>query len=66
MVKVGDRVSLFFDMRKKGTVKKLVPTKVVTNQWYTSPTEGATWRVLINFDDGSEGIFPVTEVMRLD
>ena len=64
MVKVGDKVSLFNDIGKVGTVQKLVPVKMKT--WFVGGSSGNTWRVLVLWDDGTQQEYPVSEIMRVD
>jgi len=64
MTKTGDRVSLFHDIGKKGTVTKMIPIKVQT--YFTHGSAGNTWALVIKWDDGTETTEKLTDVMRID
>ena len=64
MVKVGDRVSLFQDIGKQGVVQRLISVKM--KKWFVGGSAGNTWRVAILWEDGTQGEYPVTEVMRVE
>ena len=64
MVKVGDRVSLFSNIGKIGTVKELKSIKM--KRWFVGGSAGNTWRIVILWDDNTLGEYPVGEVMRVD
>ena len=64
MVKKGDRVSLFQDIGKLGIVEKLISVKM--DKWFVGGSAGTTWRIVVIWDDGSTGEYPVGEIMRVD
>ena len=64
MVKVGDKVSLFQDIGKEGVVQEMKSVKL--NKWFVGGSAGNTWRVLILWNDGTRGEYPITEVMRVE
>lgn len=63
MIKPGDRVTLFNDMRRNATVVSLKKEK--SNVWYVGGTSGTKTFVLIEFDDGERATFPLNDVMPL-
>ena len=64
MIKPGNRVSLFHDIGRKGTVQKLVPVKIKTS--FTDGTAGNSWAIVIIWDDGSQSVEKIADVMRID
>lgn len=65
MIRVGDKVALFFDMSKKGTVTKLHLQE--SNQWMIGGTMSAIFLATVKLDDdGSEIEFRADQLMRLD
>ena len=64
MVKVGNRVSLFHNIGKEGSVVGM--RKIPTKTWHTSVTASHTWRILIQWNDGTRSEEAVGDVMRLD
>ncbi len=64
MIKTGNRVSLFHNIGKEGYVKQRIRTKVKTS--FTGGTAGNTWKLLIEWDDGTETIENIDDVMRID
>jgi hypothetical protein len=64
MIKSGDRVSLFHNIGKQGRV--VGHRKVPTKTWFTNGSASHTWRILIEWDDGSRSEEAIGDVMRLD
>tara|TARA_Y100001970_G_C13481138_1_gene484415 strand:- start:49 stop:243 length:195 start_codon:yes stop_codon:yes gene_type:complete len=64
MTKIGDRVSLFHDIGKTGTVVQLVPVKVKT--YFTHGSATNTWAIVIKWDDGTQTQEKLSDVMRID
>tara|TARA_B100000214_G_scaffold64900_1_gene42883 strand:+ start:222 stop:419 length:198 start_codon:yes stop_codon:yes gene_type:complete len=63
MIKPGDRVTLFSDMRKKATVVSLIREK--SQSWYVGGTSDLKTRVHIRFDDGEEVTIPLDYLLPL-
>lgn len=64
MIKSGDKVSLFHNIGKIGKVVGLIPIKSKT--WYTNGSASHSWRILIQWNDGSRTEEAIGDVMRLD
>ena len=67
MIKMGNRVSLFQNMGKEGTVvgfKKTQNTR--RNQWSTIPQSNWSNNIVIQWDDGTVTEHLPEEVMRID
>jgi hypothetical protein len=64
MIKVGNRVSLFHNIGKEGHVIKRVRTKIKTS--FEGGTAGNGWKLLIVWDDGTETLENIDDVMRID
>ena len=64
MIKVGDKVSLFHNIGKEGQVVNVIPVKP-GKRVYAVPTMN-TWRIAIEWNDGSSSIEKVADVMRID
>jgi len=64
MVKIGNKVSLFHNIGKEGTVVNLIPVKIKTS--FTDGTSTNSWRVVIDWKDGSRSVESVADVMRID
>ncbi len=64
MIKIGNRVSLFHNIGKEGNVIGLKPVKINTS--FTNGTATNSWKVLIKWDDGTETLEKVSDVMRID
>lgn len=67
MIKMGNRVSLFNNMGKEGTVvgfKKTQNTR--RNQWSTIPQSNWSNNIVIQWDDGTVTEHLPEEVMRID
>ena len=64
MILPGNRVSLFHNIGKEGTVSALKPIKIKTS--FTEGTAGNSWAVVIRWDDGSQSIEKISDVMRID
>ena len=64
MIKNGDRVSLFHNIGKEGVVigRKAVKSTV----WHTGGSTSNTWRILIQWNDGTQSEEAIGDVMRLD
>ena len=63
MIKPGDRVTLFSDMRKSATVISL--TREKAKVWYVGGTSDLKTEAHIRFDDGEEATLPVNLLMPL-
>lgn len=64
MIKVGNRVSLFDNIGKEGVVIGRKPVKTTT--WHTGGSSGSTWRLIIRWDDGTQTVEKIGDVMRID
>ena len=64
MIKVGDKVSLFHNIGKEGKVINVIPIKA-GKRHYAVPVMN-TWRIAIEWKDGSSSIENITDVMRID
>ena len=64
MIKNGDKVSLFHNIGKVGRVIGRVPVKSKT--WHTGGSTSHSWRILIEWNDGSRTEESIGDVMRLD
>ena len=64
MIKSGDRVSLFHNIGKEGQVVGM--RKVPTKTWFTNGSASHTWRILIEWNDGTRSEEAIGDVMRLD
>ena len=64
MVKVGNKVSLFHNIGKEGVVIDLVPV-VRPKREYAVPVSN-TWRLLIEWSDGTRSEEAISDVMRID
>ena len=64
MIKDGDRVSLFHNIGKEGIVigRKAVKSTV----WHTGGSTSNTWRILIQWNDGTQSEEAIGDVMRLE
>jgi hypothetical protein len=63
MIKPGDRVTLFSDMRVKATVISLKREK--PQAWFVGGTSDLKTEAHIKFDDGQEVILPINLLMPL-
>jgi hypothetical protein len=63
MIKPGDRVTLFSDMRVKATVLSLSREKPQT--WLVGGTSDLKTEALIRFDDGQEATLSIDLLMPL-
>ena len=64
MVKVGNKVSLFSNMGKEGIVIGLVPVSLPKRE-YAVPVSN-TWKLLIEWNDGTKTEEAISDVMRVD
>ena len=64
MFRVGDRVTLFFNMGKTGTIVKIREQKSKT--WLAGGPAGHRLVAEIKFDDKSMLSYPVSELMLMD
>tara|TARA_B100000424_G_C22814452_1_gene436005 strand:- start:30 stop:224 length:195 start_codon:yes stop_codon:yes gene_type:complete len=64
MIKNGDKVSLFHNIGKEGIVigRKAVKSTV----WHTGGSTSNTWRILIQWNDGTQSEEAIGDVMRID
>ena len=63
MIKPGDRVTLFSDMRVKATVISLKREK--PQSWFVGGTSDLQTEAHIKFDDGQEAVLPINLLMPL-
>ena len=63
MIKPGDRVTLFSDMRVKATVLSLARQK--PEAWFVGGTSDLKTEALIRFDDGQETTLSIDLLMPL-
>ena len=64
MIKVGNRVSLFHNIGKEGNVIGLRPVRINTS--FTGGTATNSWRIIVKWDDNSETIENISDIMRID
>ena len=64
MVKVGNRVAMIYNMGKEGTVIDLIPIHLPKREYAVPVTN--TWKLLIEWKDGSRTEEDVADVMRID
>ena len=63
MIKPGDRVTLFSDMRRNATVVELKRKK--SNSWFVGGTSDLKIEAKVEFDDGEVAVFPMNQLMPL-
>ena len=63
MIKPGDRVTLFSDMRVKGTVVSLERSK--SQQWLVGGAADVKTSAKVKFDDGNEVVLSIDLLMPL-
>jgi hypothetical protein len=63
MIKPGDRVTLFSDMRVKAVVVSLKREK--PKAWFVGGTSDVQTKAHLRFDDGQEAWLPINLVMPL-
>ena len=64
MIKVGNRVSLFHNIGKTGTVVGLKPVRINTS--FTGGTATNSWIIIVNWDDKTQTQEKISDVMRID
>mgnify|MGYP001278891704 FL=1 len=64
MIKVGNRVSLFHNIGKEGSVIGMKPIRINTS--FTSGSATNSWKIIVKWDDGSESMENISDVMRID
>jgi len=64
MLKVGDRVSLFFNMGKKGIILSLHEIK--NNTWLVGGAASSSLDARVQFDDGTIVEYPTSELMPIN
>ena len=64
MIKVGDKVSLFHNIGREGVVVNVIPVKPGKRE-YAVPVMN-TWRIAVQWKDGSSSVESITDVMRID
>lgn len=64
MIKIGNRVSLFHNIGKEGNVVGLNPISIKTS--FTGGTSTNSWRVVVKWDDGTQTLENISDVMRID
>jgi len=67
MIKMGNRVSLFDNMGKTGTVVGFKKEKArLRTEWSTLPQSNWSNNIVIQWDDGSVSEHLPEEIMRID
>ena len=66
MIKQGNRVSLFLNIGKEGTVVGFARNPVKNTHWSTIPEASSQLLALVQWDDGTAGKYPISELMRID
>ena len=66
MIKMGNRVSLFANMGKEGTVVGFKKNPIKNKYWSSIPEASSQMLIVIQWDDGVVETYPVGEVMRID
>jgi hypothetical protein len=64
LIKVGNRVSLFHNIGKTGTVVGLKPISIKTS--FTGGTATNSWLIVVNWDDKTRTEEKISDVMRID
>lgn len=64
MIKVGNKVSLFHNIGKEGTVIGVKPVQLPKRQ-YAVPVSN-TWKLVIEWKDGTRTVENIADVMRID
>ena len=64
MIKVGDKVSLFHNIGREGVVVNVIAVKPKKIE-YAVPVMN-TWRIAVQWKDGSSSVENITDVMRID
>ena len=64
MIKDGDKVSLFHNIGKVGVV--VGRRAIKSTLWHTGGSSSHTWRILIQWDDGTRTEEKIGDVMRLE
>jgi len=64
MIKIGNRVSLFNNMGKEGLVVDLKSIRIT--EYFTGGSGTNSWRIVVQWDDGSKSVEKISDVMRID
>ena len=64
MIKVGNRVSLFNNIGREGMVIDLKSIKIT--EYFTGGSGTNSWRVVVKWDDGTQSVEKIGDVMRID
>ena len=64
MIKVGNKVSLFHNIGKEGTVIGVQPVQLPKRE-YAVPVSN-TWKLVIEWADGTRTVEKISDVMRID
>ena len=64
MIKIGNKVSLFDNIGREGVVIKLIPVQAGKRK-YAVPVSNS-WKLLIEWNDGTRSQERITDVMRID
>ena len=64
MIKIGNRVSLFHNIGKEGSCVGLLPVRIKTS--FTQGTATNSWRVVVQWDDGTQTTENISDIMRID
>ena len=64
MIKIGNRVSLFNNMGKEGLVVDLRSVRIT--EYFTGGSGTNSWRIVVQWDDGSKTVEKISDVMRID
>lgn len=67
MIKMGNRVSLFDNMGKEGTVVGFKKEKTRNRKvWSTLPQANWSNNIVVQWDDGTTSVHLPSEIMRID
>jgi len=64
MIKVGNKVSLFHNIGKEGVVVNLKAIRI--KESFTGGTATNSWKIVIQWDDGTVTTERIMDVMRID
>ena len=64
MIKVGNRVCLFHNIGQEGKVVDLKPIKIKTS--FTGGTATNSWRIVVQWDNDTQTVENISDVMRID
>ena len=64
MVKIGNKVTMVYNMSREGVVVNVIPVEM-PKRHYAVPVSN-TWRLLIEWGDGTRSEEAISDVMRID